>query len=497
MKGDGARSLVGLLALAAGLALAACSGGGPPAEPGDGDPPVAVSGGEVIRAGELDDPLRLQLYDLEEAAFALRWRRLQSLLQSRWGVQPAAADEALSRPGSHSLEILLAPPSRPRLALDVDGAPWRGATAAPVVLVVFCDYVSMPCRRLQPVLASLLARYADLLQQRHVDAPRAFHRGAVEAAVAARCAGEQGRFWSYHDALYADQASPGSRRLQVLAGLLGLDGEAFGRCLASGAGQRALQADAALTEGIGVRSVPVAFVNGLYVKGEATERTYADLIGAELARLGLTPPPPPAAATVWERLGLRLVATTVIGGGARSTATFAYRSLPGRYPVAVGGHVAYGYVLQSVAPDGAVVTGPDGGAIALQLASRRTAAGVAEPSAAPAAGAAAALPLPRDLVDRALRDPEALAAALKPGRLDVEGVRLLKLERVEPGSLYDWLGLQAGDVLMQVDGVFVHDQYNPLWDALRDHDALTLTIMRRGIPRTFQYRIEQPGEAGR
>jgi S1-C subfamily serine protease len=100
------------------------------------------------------------------------------------------------------------------------------------------------------------------------------------------------------------------------------------------------------------------------------------------------------------------------------------------------------------------------------------------------------LRLSREVVDRALEDRPALERGFEPGRLDVEGRRLLKLARVEPGSLYDSLGLRAGDVLMQVDGEFVHDADNPLFEALRTRSRVTLTLMRRGIPKTIEVEIE-------
>ncbi len=315
LEAKGGRESRGTPALVLIVALIACSGEAPPVAVDDSDPAVAVAGAESIRASELDAPLRLQLYDLEAAAFELRRQRLQVMVESRWGLsaeaKASAAGELTLAQGAAPVQILLSPPPRPRLAIDVGGAPMRGDAGAPVVLAVFCDYASTHCRHLQPVLASLLHRYPGLLQLRHLDAPRSFHPGAERAAAAARCALQQGRFWSYHDALYVDPAGIGGRRLQGLARLLGLDGPVFEQCLAGGAGLRTVQADMALAGAIGVRSVPVAFVNGLYVKGAAPESTYEQLIGGELARLGLAAPPQKAAsgATAWEWLGLRLVAT--------------------------------------------------------------------------------------------------------------------------------------------------------------------------------------------
>jgi hypothetical protein len=103
----------------------------------------------------------------------------------------------------------------------------------------------------------------------------------------------------------------------------------------------------------------------------------------------------------------------------------------------------------------------------------------------------AVLNLRRTEIDKVLKDSDKLESSLATGSLDLEGKRLLKLTEVEPGGLYDLLGLQSKDVLMQVDGEWVHDQQNPLWNALRTQNKVTLVIMRKGFPKTFQYVINE------
>jgi type II secretory pathway component PulC len=98
--------------------------------------------------------------------------------------------------------------------------------------------------------------------------------------------------------------------------------------------------------------------------------------------------------------------------------------------------------------------------------------------------------LRRAEVDRALRDLSDLERQLAPGALDVEGKRLLIVTAVEPGNLFDLLGLREHDVLMQVDGEWIHDQLNPLWDALRDRERVRLLVMRGGFPQTLEFVIQ-------
>lgn len=99
------------------------------------------------------------------------------------------------------------------------------------------------------------------------------------------------------------------------------------------------------------------------------------------------------------------------------------------------------------------------------------------------------LTLRRSDVDRALRDVPALERSLIRAAPELDGRRLLVVASVDPGSLYDLLQLQDRDVLMQVNSEWVDERRNPLWDALRTDESVTLMIMRAGQPRSFAYVI--------
>lgn len=97
--------------------------------------------------------------------------------------------------------------------------------------------------------------------------------------------------------------------------------------------------------------------------------------------------------------------------------------------------------------------------------------------------------LRRNDVERALRDVALLESSLTRAAPELDGRRLLVLDGVEPGSLFDVLQLEERDVLMQVNGEWVDDSRNPLWDALRAGGTVTLMVMRAGQPRAFAYEI--------
>ena len=89
------------------------------------------------------------------------------------------------------------------------------------------------------------------------DLPLASHRYARQAAEAARCAGAEGRYWSYHDRLFAEQPRFAEERLIEYAVGVGLEREAFGRCLAERRFARAVDADLAQARALGIASTPV------------------------------------------------------------------------------------------------------------------------------------------------------------------------------------------------------------------------------------------------
>jgi protein-disulfide isomerase len=94
------------------------------------------------------------------------------------------------------------------------------------------------------------------------DLPLPSHALARPAAEAARCAGSLGRYWPYHDKLFA--AQPNFERADLIryATDLALPREAFERCLDSRRFAAAVEADLAQARALGVRSTPTFFING-------------------------------------------------------------------------------------------------------------------------------------------------------------------------------------------------------------------------------------------
>jgi protein-disulfide isomerase len=187
------------------------------------------------------------------------------------------------------VEVRLEPP---RTALAVDRGPSRGPRDAPVTIVVYSEFECPFCAKSSLVLKEVERRYGDKVRIVFRHFPRPMHQHAAKAAEAAMCAEDQGRFWEFHDKLFASQSALTVADLKRYAGEVGLDGEAFGRCLDSGRRADAVAAEAAEGAQHGVQRVPTFFVNGRYLLGAAPLDAFVPIIDDELARAKAHPPAP-------------------------------------------------------------------------------------------------------------------------------------------------------------------------------------------------------------
>ncbi|HKR78696.1 MAG TPA: thioredoxin domain-containing protein [Nitrospira sp.] len=109
----------------------------------------------------------------------------------------------------------------------------QGRTDAPLTLIEYSDFTCGYCLKFfKETLPKLQATYIDTGKVRFVyrDYPRADRGVGVEAAVAARCAGAQGRYWAMHDRLFGEGSRLDSGSFKSAAKSMGLDQAEFGKC---------------------------------------------------------------------------------------------------------------------------------------------------------------------------------------------------------------------------------------------------------------------------
>ena len=172
-----------------------------------------------------------------------------------------------------------------RAEVAVNGAPFKGAERAAVTIVKFEDFQCPYCKTVQPTIAELLKKYDGQLRLVHKDLPLdAIHPQARQGAEAARCAGEQGKFWEYHDKLYATAPKAGVEELKSYAKEVGINSASFEQCFSSGKYKGLVQKDLSEAAQLGLTGTPAFFINGREISGAQPLEAFAAIIDEELAQ---------------------------------------------------------------------------------------------------------------------------------------------------------------------------------------------------------------------
>jgi len=173
----------------------------------------------------------------------------------------------------------------PRTSVPIPAsAPVLGPSNAPVTIVEFADYQCPYCHRAQDTVDLVMSRYAGKVQLVHRDFPLDGHPGAYPAARAARCAGEQGKFWDYHRSLMKEQGDLSEGDLMARAKTLKLELDPFKTCIGSDRYDGAIRESVEAGSRAGVSGTPAFFVNGRMMTGARPFEQFQEVIDAELSR---------------------------------------------------------------------------------------------------------------------------------------------------------------------------------------------------------------------
>jgi protein-disulfide isomerase len=179
----------------------------------------------------------------------------------------------------------LKPPELVRVDLSVNGAPSKGSEKAEVTIVKFEDFQCPYCKAVQPNYQEVLKRYDGKVRLVHKDLPLdQIHPQARQAAEAARCADDEGKFWQYHDKLYASAPKAAPEDLKSYAKEVGLNGNSFEKCLSTGKYKARVQKDVDEGAALGLTGTPIFFINGRELSGAQSVEAIAQIIDEELAR---------------------------------------------------------------------------------------------------------------------------------------------------------------------------------------------------------------------
>lgn len=157
--------------------------------------------------------------------------------------------------------------------LTSDGSPFLGEEKAPVVLTVFSDFQCPHCALMGEVFQKLLEKNPTSIKIVYKYNPLPNHQFAGAAAIASYAAHQQGKFWQYHDLVYADFRDLNLEKLTKFAEKLGLNMPQFQQQMNSQEAKDKVIRDLQEGREAGVTGTPVVFVNGRL----ARERTVEEL----------------------------------------------------------------------------------------------------------------------------------------------------------------------------------------------------------------------------
>ncbi len=311
--------------------------------------PVARIGAEVITAGEVDKSIRGELNDMDQRTYDLRKAALDQLInqklveakakvagkpvdeflrvelapkvgeptdeESRALYERAKAAGQVKEPfdqvkgqiaqflrrqkseavlaqyidqlrADSKVEVLLPPYLPAKVEVGATG-PSKGPDSAPITIVEFSDYQCPYCSKAEATVKDLLEleKYKGKLRLFYRDYPLPSHNLAPKAAEAAHCAGDQGKYWEFHDRLFAATPKLEITDLKAYARDLKLDEGRFGKCLDSGEKAKVVAEDFKAGNDAGVRGTPAFFINGRLISGAQKLEAFTALIDAELAAI--------------------------------------------------------------------------------------------------------------------------------------------------------------------------------------------------------------------
>jgi protein-disulfide isomerase len=170
--------------------------------------------------------------------------------------------------------------ARERIAAK--GAPGFGPDDAKVTIVEFSDFECPFCTRAAEVVKQVRARYGDKVRFVFRQFPLPSHSRAHLAAQASLAAQEQGKFWEFHDLMFANQRELSRESLESYAKQTSMNLAAFERALDAQSYKAAVDRDLGLGESVNVSGTPTVFINGKRVPNPTDFTLVAKLIDEAL-----------------------------------------------------------------------------------------------------------------------------------------------------------------------------------------------------------------------
>ena len=165
----------------------------------------------------------------------------------------------------------------------LEGAPSLGNAKAPVSVLVVSDFQCPVCRRAAQPVEEIAKELKNDVVVTFVQNPLKMHRRALAAAMASAAAHRQGKFWSYHDLLFANQRRLSDSDLKGHARTLKLNLDKWEKDRNDLKLQEQVEAQGAVAANLGARGTPAFFVNGKKQVGWGSKMGLMGQVNREIA----------------------------------------------------------------------------------------------------------------------------------------------------------------------------------------------------------------------
>jgi protein-disulfide isomerase len=180
-----------------------------------------------------------------------------------------------------------APTQQPFRRYDVPTGdnPSLGPADAAITIIEFSDYQCPYCRKWeQEAWPKIQAAYPGKIRLVYRDFPLySIHPESEAAAIAADCAGDQQKYWEFHDLLFSDQLPLGQDSYIKYATQVKLNVDQFTECITAQKFKENVSSNYSYASNLGVNSTPTFFVNGIPMVGAQPFEAFQSLIDKELA----------------------------------------------------------------------------------------------------------------------------------------------------------------------------------------------------------------------
>ncbi len=173
-------------------------------------------------------------------------------------------------------------PVEPRLDITDGGSFFMGPKEAKVTIIEFADYQCPYCARMVPTLMDVMKKYDGKVRWVYRDFPLDFHQNAKPAAVSAKCAGDQGKYFEAHNFLFEHYSNLGEEVYTKLATELKLDKAKFEQCRKDPATLATVMANYQTGVDVGVNGTPAYYINGRKLSGGQSVNDFSHAIDEEL-----------------------------------------------------------------------------------------------------------------------------------------------------------------------------------------------------------------------